>query len=149
VSTSKERVIRLVHLERELRGIGDAEMAEMIDALPEELREHLNPWCPDGEPSAEHIEKLRGAIQRGRLKGMPERVADVLTAACLQDCIEALGDKADYPSLEDLNAAMPGVAQRNGVRRTRLMLASAVVGEAPASAAILKALKTDPALAVG
>jgi hypothetical protein len=138
----------MVHLERELRGIPDAEMAEMIDALPEELREHLNPWCPEGEPSAEHVANLRGAIQRGRMKGMPEKVADVLTAACLQDCIETLGDRADFPSIDDLHVAVPLVAGRHGVRRTRLMLASAVVGEAPASAAILKVLKTDPSIAV-
>lgn len=149
VSTSKERVIRLVGLERELRNIPDVELAEMIDALPEELRALLNSWVPAGEPAAAHITSLRGAVQRGRLKGAPEKVADVLTAACLQDCIEALGDNADFPSIDDLRAVVPGVVERHGVRRTRLMMASAVVGEAPASPAIIKVLKTEPALAAG
>jgi hypothetical protein len=149
VSTSKERVIRLVGLERELRNIPDPELAEMIDALPEDLRALLNSWVPAGEPAAAHVASLRAAVQRGRLKGAPEKVADVLTAACLQDCIEALGDKADLPSIDDLRAVVPGVVERHGVRRTRLMMASAVVGEAPASPAIIKVLKTEPALAVG
>jgi hypothetical protein len=148
VSTSKERVISLVQLERELRAITDDELASMIDALPEELRELIKGWVPLNESAAPHIANVRGSLQRGRLKGTPERIADVLTAQCLQDCIAALGDKADLPSEEDLRAVVPQIAQQHGVKRTRLMMASAIVGEAPASPAILKVLKTEPALAI-
>ncbi len=149
VSTSKERVIRLVGLERELRNVPDAELATMIDELPEELRSLLNSWVPAGEPAADHIANLRGAVQRGRLKGAPEKLADVLTAGALQDCIEQLGDKADFPSIDDLRAVLPGMVERHGLRRTRVMMASAIVGEAPASASLVKLLKTEPVIAVG
>ena len=146
MSTSKDRIIRLVQLERELRAIPDAEMAAMIDALPDDLREHLNNWCPTGEPSMEHIANLRGAMTRGRLKGMPDRVGEVLTAGCLQDCIAALGDRADHPSVDELRAVVPSLVERHGVRTTRLMMASVVVAEAPASKELIKVLKTEQLL---
>ena len=136
-------------LERELRHIPDAELAAMIDELPEELRTLLNPWVPAGEPATAHITNLRGAVQRGRLKGTPEKLADVLSATCLQDCIEQLGDKADLPGIDDLRAVLPGLVERHGVRRTRLMMASAVVGEAPASPSLVKLLKSEPVIAAG
>jgi hypothetical protein len=70
----------------------------------------------------------------------------VITDACLNDCVEALADNADLPSEAELAAVTPGLAERHGVPTTRAMFATAVLGEAPASAAILKILKNDPAL---
>jgi hypothetical protein len=147
VSTSKDRIIHLVQLERELRAIPDPELAALIDALPDEFREHLTAWCPAGEPAADHVANLRGAMTRGRLKGMPDRVGEVLSAGCLQDCIAALGDHADHPSVDELRAVVPGLVESHGVRVTRLMMASVVVAEAPATRELLKVLKTEPLLA--
>lgn len=145
MSTSKERVLRIVRLESELRAVPDEALRQQIDALPAETRALLNPWCP---PDVDvDVPALRGSLTRGRLKGVPERVADALTAAALQDCIDGLGDRADFPSESDLGEILPSIVARHGVPTTRIMLALAVVTDAPASKAILKSLKTDPSLA--
>ena len=146
MSTSKERILRIVRLENELRAFPDSDLDQTIESLEPELRETLTQWCPLGEPI--DIAGLRGSLTRGRLKGLPERVAGAITAQCLQDCIVALGDNADYPNVDDLEAVLDGLNARHGVRVTRLMFTLAVVSEAPASAAITKLLKTSPGLAI-
>jgi hypothetical protein len=70
----------------------------------------------------------------------------VLVDPCLADCIEKLGDHADHPTPDQLAEVLPGVTERHGVGPTRLMLASAVAGEAPASAALVHILKHDDVL---
>lgn len=145
---SKDRVLRLVQLERELRAIDDGRLAALIAELPTETAEWIvtisRGLADDGTVD---ITALRGSLSRGRLKGVPERVAATISDACLLDCIETLGDRADLPSEDDLRRAAPGLVQRHGRDVTRVMLAAAVVGNAPASAAIIKVLKSDPALA--
>ena len=74
-------------------------------------------------------------------------MAASVTDACLVDCIETLGERAEFPSEDDLRTAIPGLVTRHGVATTRVMLASAVVGNAPASAAIMAILKSDAGLA--
>ena len=76
---------------------------------------------------------IREAIAHGRLDGTLEGMALVLTDACLADCIEQLGDHAENPTSDQLREVLPGLAERHGVAITRIMLASTVVGEAPAS----------------
>lgn len=146
---SKDRVLRLAQLERELRGIQDDQIRSLIDALnPEAANWVAGVARGAGTDETIDITALRGAIQRGRMKGVPERVAAVLTDACLQDCIESLGDHADLPSEDELRAITTGLVERHGVATVRVMFASAVAGEAPASSAINRVLKTDAALAL-
>ena len=147
MSTSKERILRIVRLERELRACPDQELHDAIDALTPELRETLHTWCPPDVPI--DVAALRASMTRGRLRGVPERVAAALTTPCLQDCIDRLGDKADLPGVDDLAAVLPSIVEKHGVRTTRVMLALAIVSEAPASVAITKVLKTSPVLATG
>ncbi|HYN31987.1 MAG TPA: hypothetical protein VES40_05140, partial [Ilumatobacteraceae bacterium] len=54
-----------------------------------------------------------------------------------------LGDHSDNPSTAQLQEVLPGVVERHGVAMTRIMLASTVAGEAPASAIIRDLLKND------
>jgi hypothetical protein len=144
---SKDRVLRLAQLERELRALGDDQFTTLIAALPEEAVTWVaNVARGAGTDETIDITALRGAMSRGRLKGVPERVAAVLTDSCLQDCIEALGDKADFPSEDELRGVLAGLVHKHGVQPVRIMLASAVAGEAPASTAINRVLKTDPTL---
>src|SRR5690606_360158 len=65
------------------------------------------------------------------------------TDLCLADCIEQLGDHADHPSSDELREVLPGLVERHGLAITRMMLASTVAGEAPASAIIRDLLKND------
>ena len=145
---SKDRVLRLVQLERELRGLDDSQLAALIAGL----RAEETAWITSisrglADDGTVDIAALRGSIARGRLKGVPERVAATVTDACLVDCIETLGERAEFPSEDDLRTAIPGLVTRHGIATTRVMLASAVVGNAPASAAIMAVLKSDPGLA--
>jgi hypothetical protein len=80
--------------------------------------------------------------------GLPDKFIANVTDPLLQDCIEALGANADFPSVDQLEAVLPGLVSRHGVGAVRLMLAGAVLGEAPAVMAISKVLKTSPTLAV-
>ena len=89
------------------------------------------------------IEAIRTTAHKGRLNGDLQRLGVVLSDACLADCVEQLGDAADLPGLEDLEKVMPALVDKHGVGVVRIMLASTVVGEAPASATIVGMLKND------
>lgn len=125
----------------------DDQLSKLVASCPDEARR----WfvgLSGSEDDTVHVEGLRGALKRGRMKGVPDRAAATLTDACLHDCIEALGEKADLPSEADLMGVTAALAEKHGVSTTRLMLAAAALAEAPAANAIVKVLKNDPALTV-
>ena len=75
---------------------------------------------------------------------------------CLVRSIESPGSglladylkHADNPSSDQLREVMPGIVERHNVGIGRIMLASTVAGEAPASAIIRDLLKNDEVLAL-
>lgn len=144
---SKEHVLRLALVEREFRSVTDVEIRKLAATTPAEVQHWLCSLSGSTDDSVD-AEGLRGAMKRGRMKGVPDRVSTALTDVCLTDCIEQLGEKSDHPTVEDLLAVTSGLVERHGKPVTRLMFASAALSEAPAVNAILKVLKTDPALAV-
>ncbi|HRE03529.1 MAG TPA: hypothetical protein PLV68_19690, partial [Ilumatobacteraceae bacterium] len=91
----------------------------------------------------EIVGAIRVAARKGRLNGDLQRLGVVLSDACLAECVTQLGDKADLPSKDDLVAVMPGLVERHGKGVVQIMLASTVVGEAPASVTIIEMLKSD------
>jgi hypothetical protein len=97
----------------------------------------------DDTDTAGLIDAIRATAHKGRLNGDLQRLGVVLSDACLADCVEQLGDAADLPGLEDLEKVMPTLVDKHGVGVVRMMLASTVVGEAPASATIVGMLKND------
>lgn len=149
MTTSKERVTRLALLDREFRALGDAELVGAIAALKPEAQSYLAKVAGQGDGTGFNVEGLRGAAQRGRMKGVLERVTAVVSDPCLEDCINSLGDNADLPSEDDLAGVLPGLAERHGIAITRLMMASAVIGEAPAAPILQRLLKTAPYLQAG
>jgi hypothetical protein len=144
---SKEHVLRLALVEKELRLLPDAELAKLVAACPEEAQRWMIAISGSDDETLS-VEGLRGALKRGRMKGLPDKAAATLTDTCLHDCIEALGDKADLPSEADLMGVTAALAAKHGVGTTRLMLAAAALAEAPAANAIVKVLKNDPSLAL-
>ena len=144
MTTSKERVTRLAALDRELRNLTDDQVIELIERLPEESRAAADRLAgaptEDGRPN---VAGLRASAARARMKGSLERVTAMLSDACLNDCVEVLGDNADRPTELHLQAVLPGLVARHGVPATRLMFATAVAGEAPAVNAIAKILKNQ------
>ncbi len=134
----KNRMQALGLLDRSFKAATDEELATAIEALDDDHREGLESFVdaltPDG---------VRAGVKSGRIDGGMEAIAAVLTDQCLADCITELGDNADNPSTAQLNDVLPGVVERHGVAMARIMLASTVAGEAPASAIIRDLLKND------
>ncbi len=89
------------------------------------------------------VDDVRAAGVKGRINADLERISVLVTDACLAECITELGDKADLPSHDDLQRVLPGLVEKHGVATVRLMLASVVAGDAPASPTIVKLLKND------
>ena len=135
----KNRLQALGLLDRSFASATDDELVAAVEALDDEHREALTEVLK-GEPTPESI---REAVARGRLDGTLEGIALVLTDATLADCIEQLGDHAENPTSDQLREILPGIVERHGVALARMMLASTVVGEAPASAIIRDLLKHD------
>jgi hypothetical protein len=149
VTTSKNRVLQLQLLVRELTAIDDAELASTVASLPEESQAFLHRVSRSAQDGPLNVPSLRGNAISGKLRGTLEQVVAVVSDACLSDCIEALGESADLPSQEDLERVIPALVERHGRNVTRLMLASAVAGEAPAGPTIQKLLKSSPLLSAG
>jgi hypothetical protein len=139
VNQVKTRLQALGLLERSFAAATDDEIAGAIAALDDDHRDALAQLV-GAECS---VEDVRGAISRGRLDGTVESVALVVTDACLADAIKELGDHAEHPTTDQLREVLPGIVERHGLGLTRMMLASTVAGEAPASAIIRDLLKHD------
>lgn len=134
----KTRLQALVLLDRALAATTDDEIDALVAALDDDHREAVEHLADGVTPAA-----IREAASKGRLNGTSESIAVLLVDACLADCIEQLGDHADSPTSDELREVLPGLVERHGLACTRLMLASTVVGEAPASAIIRDLLKHD------
>jgi hypothetical protein len=134
----KTRLQALGLLDRALAATTDEELDAVIASLDDDHREAVERLAGSATP-----DDIRAAASKGRISGTLESLAVVLADACLADCIEQLGDHADNPSSDQLREVLPGLVERHGVAITRVMLASTVAGEAPASAIIRDLLKHD------
>jgi hypothetical protein len=146
VNTTKAHIAALSLLDRALIAVTDEELVALMAALPEDhvaAIKRISGVREEDAPEAELVPAIREAAHKGRLNGDLQRLGVVLSDACLADCVEQLGDAADLPSEEDLQKVIPALVESHGVGVVRLMLASTVVGEAPASATIIGLLKND------
>ena len=142
---SKDRISRLALLDRALVNVPDADIEKLLAALPEDHIDALQQLAGFAhDPEASTLTALRIVATKGRLNGQLEQISSILADTCLAACIEKLGENADLPSEEELREVLPSLVEEHGLGITRLMLASAVAGEAPASAMLTKVLKSDP-----
>jgi hypothetical protein len=139
VNQVKTRLQALGLLERSFAAATDDEIAGAVAALDDDHRDALAQLV--GADCT--VDDVRGAIGHGKLDGTVESVALVVSDACLADAIKELGEHADHPTSDQLRDVLPGIVERHGVGMTRIMLASTVAGEAPASAIIRDLLKHD------
>lgn len=144
----KNRLAALSMLDRAFRLLPDELVTTLYDALDDDAKDAVQhiAGVKGEEPSMrELIAAIRTTVSKGRINGDLERMALVLTDACLTDCIEALGDNSDDPSEENLREVLPAVIEKHGLATTQVMLASVVTGEAIASPIITRLLKHDEA----
>jgi hypothetical protein len=139
VNQVKSRLQALGLLDRAFANATDDELVAARDALDDDHRDALDQLVGADADA----QTMRDAVARGRLDGTLESAALVISDACLADCIEQLGEHADHPSSDQLREVLPGIVERHGLGITRMMLASTVVGEAPAAAIIRDLLKHD------
>ncbi|MEZ5215457.1 MAG: hypothetical protein R2715_02425 [Ilumatobacteraceae bacterium] len=141
----KSRLAALALLDRSFKSTSDEELGRAIEQLSEDLLtafDHVVGYRAE-DADSDRVAVTREAVAKGRMNGTLEKVCAVLSDTCLADCITALGDHAENPSLEELTDVMPGLLELHGLGVTRMMLASAVVGEAPASPACVTLLRDD------
>jgi hypothetical protein len=143
VNQIKNRMQALGLLDRSFKAATDDDLAAAVDALDDDHREGLESLTGSTAP-----DDIRAAVRAGRIDGGMEAIAAVVTDQCLADCIEALGENADNPTTDQLREVLPGIVETHGVAVTRIMLASTVAGEAPASAIIRDLLKSDELVAL-
>jgi hypothetical protein len=139
----KNRMQALGLLDRSFKAATDDELAAAIEQLDDDHRDGLESFVDGLTPDG-----VRAGVKSGRIDGGMEAIAAVISDLCLADCIEQLGDHADNPSTDQLKEVLPGIVERHGVAVTRIMLASTVAGEAPASAIIRDLLKSDELVAL-
>ena len=134
----KTRLQALGLLDRALAATTDEEVEALVAALDDDHREAVERLAGGATPPA-----IRDAAAKGRVNGTLEGIAVVLADACLADCVEQLGDHSDNPTSDQLREVLPGLIERHGLACTRVMLATTVVGEAPAAAIVRDLLKHD------
>lgn len=152
MSQLKNRLQALTLLDRAFTAITDDELAAIVATLPADQVTALDELCGSREGgftdiAARHI-AVRATAARGRMNGDLETIATLLSNPCLETCIELLGDNADDPTEDQLLKVAPKLIKQFGLPATRLMLASSVAGEAPASEMLSRLLKHDSKLAL-
>jgi hypothetical protein len=109
----KNRLQALSLLDRALLAMTDAELETLVASLPDDHRDAIDSLCGarEGgfEDPASRTLAIRASAARGRMSGVLEQLATVLTDPCLAECITALGDASDSPSEEQLQAVVPGL----------------------------------------
>jgi hypothetical protein len=146
VSTAKAHLAALSLLDRSLSAMTDDELTTALSALPDDHLEAIDRLAEVGD--GERVAAVREAIGHGRINGVMEQIATVIADPCLALCIDELGDKADLPSHDEMQKVLPKLIETHGIGVVRVMLASAVVGEAPASATLIEMLKRDEVIAL-
>jgi len=98
---------------------------DVIRALPGPARPLANQLRRSNDPAA-MLRKLPQPM-------LVAVLADVLTDECLADTREALGDAADDPTREQLDAALESVLEKHDPAIVRIMLAEVASGDAEAA----------------
>lgn len=146
----RARLAALSLVDRALRAFDDDELTAAIAALDDDHRTAVLQLAEAPADSTEVavVAYVRTAGQRGRMNGVLEQLALVLTDVCLAECITELGDASDNPTEEQLREVLPGLVERHGLAVVRLMMASAIAGEALASPILTRLLKADDVYAL-
>ena len=131
-------------LDRALNAVTDDELRDLLTKIPDDAAAAVSQEIGvESLTDAKAGLAIRLAASKGRVNGVLAQLGMVLSEPCLNDCVDKLGDSAENPSEDELRTVAHELVATHGVGPVRLMLASAVVGEAPASVACIHLLKTD------
>lgn len=126
-----------------MKALSDPELDLLVSQLTDEQKEALTKRAGSLES-----ESVREQLGRGRMNGMLEGIATLLADKCLADCIEVLGESSDNPTEDELRTVLPGLVERHGVGAVRVMMTTAIVGEALATPILKDLLKNDSVVAL-
>lgn len=123
VTTSRESIILERRFVNALAALSDDEITAAALALEEDLRDVLAQVAGLGEGAFDDestlAARIRDGAQRRRCAG---DVCVVLCEPCTQHSIEVLGSASDDPTLEDLQAIIPGAIDKFGMAVVKLMV---------------------------
>jgi hypothetical protein len=151
VNQVKTRLQALSLLDRAFVALTDEELETLYGSLPEDHQKAIDEMSGSTDGFADSETRnlaIRATVARGRMNGGLERMATVLTDPSLAECIELLGENADFPSEAQILEVTPALIDKHGLGTVRLMLAGAIVGEAKASPTLTHLLKHDETLAL-
>jgi hypothetical protein len=146
VNQVKNRLAALSILDRAFRLLDNDRIASLYEGLEDESKDaiqHIAGVKGENLDTPTLISTVKATVVKGRINGDLERLSILLTESCLNDCIEALGDRSDDPSEEELRGVLPDIIAKHTLPVTQVMLASVVTGEALASPIITRLLKYD------
>lgn len=143
VNAVQQRLIALNLLERAVKAMTDGEIDGCVSGLDEEQSKLVEQRC-----SGLDAVSVRTALGKGRMNGLLEGISALLADKCLANCVESLGESSDNPTEAELTEVLPGLVDQHGVGAVRLMMASAIMGEALASPILKSLLKSDDTLAL-
>ena len=122
MSNPREQILLDQRFSAVIDSLDDAELNRLARALDEEMREGLASLVGFPISAFEDDVALAGALRaRSNRRMSSYNVGIVLGDACVQKCIEVLGDASEDPTLEDLNGALPGLIDEFGLGAARLM----------------------------
>ena len=152
MSQLKNRLHALTLLDRAFASITDEELAAIVATLPADHVAALDELCGSREGGFTDVAArniaVRATAARGRMSGELETISTLVCDPCLEKCIELLGDDAEDPTEVQLLKVTPKLIKQFGLPSTRLMIASSIAGEAPASEMLARLLKHDDKLAL-
>jgi hypothetical protein len=145
----KTQLAALALLDRSFNAATDEELAALLATLPTEGAEAVAEAIGVADlADGKAVMALRLTASQGRVSGVLAQLGMALTDGCLADCVDQLGDSAENPTEDELRTVSHALIEKHNVGTVRLMLASAIVGEAPASVACIHLLKSDDLLAL-
>lgn len=123
MNTSREQIILDQRFGAVIDSFGDSELAALARALDEEMREGLASLIGFPMTAYDDESQLTTSLKaRSNRRMSSYNVGVVLGDACVQKCIEMLGDSSEDPSLDDLNAVLPALIEEFGLGAVRLMV---------------------------
>lgn len=121
-SSSRDAILLERRYAAVLGSIPDDDLAALAAALEEDLRDHLARVLALPAGSFDSPESLGPKMREAMATRRAHLDTGVLLAEpAVEAAIEALGDRSDDPSLEDLHGVLPDLIERFGLVATRLM----------------------------